>query len=80
MWANRGFGYGVQVLTKQTGLGPGVDTFSWPGALGTAWYADPREDLVAIILLQRQNAIVAADWRIELGEDFLTLAYQAIAD
>lgn len=80
MWANRGFGYGVQVLTKQTGLGPSTGTFSWPGALGTAWYADPREGLVAIILLQYQNAIVAADWRSKIGDDFLTLTYQAIND
>ncbi len=80
MWATRGFGYGVQVLTKQTGLGPGVGTFGWPGGLGTAWYVDPREDLVAIILLQYQNAIVAADWRSKIGDDFLTLVYQAITD
>src|SRR5258708_6550940 len=37
MWATRGFGYGVQVLTKQTGLGPSIGTFGWPGAQGTAW-------------------------------------------
>jgi CubicO group peptidase (beta-lactamase class C family) len=80
MWANRGFGYTVQIQTRQTGLGPSVGTFSWPGGLGTAWYADPQEDLVAIILLQYQNAIVAADWRSKIGEDFLTLTYQAIAD
>lgn len=80
MWANRGFGYGVQVLTKQTGLGPSVGTFGWPGGLGTAWYVDPREDLVALILLQHQNAIVAADWRSKIGDDFLTLMYQAIDD
>ncbi|GHO59732.1 serine hydrolase domain-containing protein [Ktedonobacter robiniae] len=80
MWANRGFGYGVQVVTKQTGLGPSVGTFGWPGGLGTAWYVDPREDLVALILLQYQNAIVAADWRNKIGDDFLTLTYQAIND
>ncbi|WP_201372425.1 serine hydrolase domain-containing protein [Ktedonobacter robiniae] len=80
MWANRGFGYGVQVVTKQTDLGPSVGTFGWPGGLGTAWYVDPREDLVALILLQYQNAIVAADWRSMIGDDFLTLTYQAIND
>ncbi|QBD77133.1 class C beta-lactamase-related serine hydrolase [Ktedonosporobacter rubrisoli] len=80
MWANRGFGYGVQVLTKQTGLGPSIGTFGWPGAFGTAWYVDPHEDLIAIILLQYQNAIVAADWRSQVGDDFLTLTYQAIND
>jgi CubicO group peptidase (beta-lactamase class C family) len=80
MWTTRGFGYGVQVLTKQTGLGPCIGTFGWPGGLGTAWYVDPREDLVAIILLQYQNAIVAADWRSKIGDDFLALVYQAITD
>jgi CubicO group peptidase (beta-lactamase class C family) len=80
MWARRGFGYGVQVLTKQTGSGPSVGSISWPGGLGTAWYVDPQEDLVAIILLQFQNAIVGADWRSKIGEDFLTLTYQAIND
>jgi CubicO group peptidase (beta-lactamase class C family) len=80
MWANRGFGYGIQVVTKQTGFGPSVGTFGWPGGLGTAWYVDPREDLVALILLQYQNAIVAADWRSTIGDDFLTLTYQAIND
>jgi CubicO group peptidase (beta-lactamase class C family) len=80
MWVNRGFGYGVEVKTRQIGLGPSAGTFSWPGAWGTAWYADPQEDLVAIILLQRQNAIIAADWRSTIGEDFLTLTYQAIND
>ena len=80
MWANRGFGYGVEVKTRQIGLGPSVGTFSWPGGLGTAWYADPQEDLMATIMLQFQNAIVAADWRSKIGEDFLTLTYQAITD
>lgn len=77
-WEKRGFGYGVQIQTIPTCLGPNAGTFSWPGGLGTAWYADPREDLTAVIMLQLQNAIVAADWRLKLGEDFLTLAYQAI--
>lgn len=80
MWANRGFGYTVQIQTKQTGLGPSVGTISWAGGLGTAWYADPQEDLVAIILLQYQNGIVAANWRSKIGDDFLALTYQAISD
>jgi CubicO group peptidase (beta-lactamase class C family) len=33
MWASREFGYGVQVLTTQTGLGPSIGTFGWPGGL-----------------------------------------------
>jgi CubicO group peptidase (beta-lactamase class C family) len=83
MWANKGFGYGVAVTTRRIGLGPSVGSFFWPGALGTTWYADPQEDLVATLLLQLKDAIVAAEWRnkvAKVGEDFLTLTYQAITD
>jgi CubicO group peptidase (beta-lactamase class C family) len=83
MWANKGFGYGVAVTTRRIGLGPSVGSFFWPGALGTTWYADPQEDLVATLLLQLKDAIVAAQWRnkvAKVGEDFLTLTYQAITD
>jgi CubicO group peptidase (beta-lactamase class C family) len=80
MWAEHGFGYGVRIRTSQPGIGPSTGTVSWPGGFGTAWYADPREDLVALILLQSQNLIVAADWRSTIGDDFLTHTYNALDD
>jgi CubicO group peptidase (beta-lactamase class C family) len=34
-------------------FGPGgVGTFSWPGAYGTWWHADPSEDLIVMYLIQ----------------------------
>ncbi|MEU4340094.1 serine hydrolase domain-containing protein [Nocardia sp. NPDC023852] len=80
LWAEHGFGYGLRVRTRQSGAGPSVGTLSWPGGLGTAWYADPHKDVVALLLLQSQNLIVAADWRSTIGDDFRTLTARALED
>lgn len=77
MWTNRGFGYGVAVRTRQVGLGPGVGSFGWPGAFGTTWIADPKEILMATLLLQVGSA---NPFYTQVGEDFVTLTYQAICD
>ena len=77
MWDNWGFGYGVAVRTRRIGLGPSVGSFYWPGAFGTTWVADPQEDLMATLLLQ---TVGANPFYTHVGEDFLALTYQAIAD
>ena len=56
-WIGRGFGLNLSVVTdpaRSTQLfGPGgVGTFSWPGAYGTWWQADPSNDLILIYLIQ----------------------------
>jgi CubicO group peptidase (beta-lactamase class C family) len=56
-WVGRGFGLNLSVVTdpaKSVPLfGPGgVGTFSWPGAYGTWWQADPGADLILIYLIQ----------------------------
>ncbi|MEC3957399.1 serine hydrolase domain-containing protein [Nocardia sp. CDC153] len=80
IWADQGFGYGVKIQTEPgTGV-PSVGTLSWPGGLGTAWYADPEKDLVALLLVQSANIIIAAEWRSPLGDDFLTTVYTALED
>jgi CubicO group peptidase (beta-lactamase class C family) len=70
-----GFGLGVSVV----GAG-GLDTalaspgkFGWPGAYSTRWFADPSEDLVAIMMTQ-----MWFDMRREIGPAFDTLVYQAL--
>lgn len=56
-WIGRGFGLNLSVVTdpaksKQL-FGPGgLGTFSWPGAYGTWWQADPSADLILIYLIQ----------------------------
>jgi CubicO group peptidase (beta-lactamase class C family) len=56
-WNGRGFGLNLSVVTdpaKSRQLyGPGgLGTFSWPGAYGTWWQADPSADLILLYLIQ----------------------------
>jgi CubicO group peptidase (beta-lactamase class C family) len=56
-WIGRGFGLNLSVVTDPTQsrrlFGPGgLGTFSWPGAYGTWWQADPSADLILIYLIQ----------------------------
>jgi CubicO group peptidase (beta-lactamase class C family) len=57
MWRGRGFGLNLSVVTDPAQsrqlYGPGgLGTFSWPGAYGTWWQADPSADLVLLYLIQ----------------------------
>jgi len=56
-WIGRGFGLNLSVVTDPARsrqlFGPGgLGTFSWPGAYGTWWQADPSENLILIYLIQ----------------------------
>ncbi len=56
-WVGRGFGLNLSVVTdpaKSVPLfGPGgLGTFSWPGAYGTWWQADPSADLILLYMIQ----------------------------
>jgi CubicO group peptidase (beta-lactamase class C family) len=56
-WVGRGFGLNLSVVTDPAKsrqlFGPGgLGTFSWPGAYGTWWQADPTADLVLLYLIQ----------------------------
>lgn len=56
-WRGRGFGLNLSVVTDAAQsrqlYGPGgLGTFSWPGAYGTWWQADPSADLVMLYLIQ----------------------------
>ncbi|MEW9700822.1 serine hydrolase domain-containing protein [Paenibacillus sp. SI8] len=78
MWTNKGYGYGVSVRTKQIGIGPSVGSFFWPGALGSTWIADPKEGLVATLMIQLRGAQLPKNSKIAM--DFWTSIYQAIND
>jgi CubicO group peptidase (beta-lactamase class C family) len=71
-----GWGFGMSVVTRRTGA-RSAGTYGWDGGLGTAWYNDPAEDLVLILLTQQMWSSPAAP---AIFEDFYTLAYQAIDD
>ena len=64
-WIGRGFGLNLSVVTDATTserlLGPGgAGTFSWPGAYGTWWQADPANDLILIYLIQNYPDLTSA--------------------
>ena len=63
-WLGRGFGLNLSVVTdpdqSRQLFGPGgLGTFSWPGAYGTWWQADPSADLILIYLIQNQPELSA---------------------
>jgi len=55
-WGGQGFGLGVAVvddIARYSILGTAsAGSYYWPGATGTWWIADPKEDLVLIYLVQ----------------------------
>ncbi|PRZ33910.1 CubicO group peptidase (beta-lactamase class C family) [Antricoccus suffuscus] len=74
---DRGWGLGVSVVTRRTGLAWSVGTFGWDGGLGTSAYSDPREDLVGILMTQRA---MDSPKMPNVFTDFWTSAYQAVDD
>lgn len=75
--ADWGFGLGVAVRTS-----PGiartmgsVGEFAWPGAHGSNWWADPREELVVVWMAHSPGEI-----RWEYRQLISALVYQALLD
>ena len=76
-WDNRGWGFGMSVITRRDDPARTVGTFGWDGGYGTSWYSDPREDMVGILMTQRVWDSPSAP---AVNLDFWTSAYQAIED
>ncbi|MEA2640073.1 MAG: hypothetical protein QOF51_1467 [Chloroflexota bacterium] len=74
---SHGWGFGVSIITRRDSVAGTLGTFGWDGGLGTSWYSDPREEMVAILMTQgawtspRPPAVCV---------DFWASAYQAIDD
>jgi CubicO group peptidase (beta-lactamase class C family) len=47
---SQGWGLGVGVQVRRTGLGPTVGSYGWAGGLGSSWGNDPDKDLVGVVL------------------------------
>ena len=73
-----GYGFGLTVAVRtQSGMAPypgSVGEFNWGGAAGTAFWVDPKEQLVPIMLIQ------APGQRLYYRFAFRGLVYQAISD
>ena len=61
VWAGQGFGLGLAIVddpSQQRMLSyRSKGSFGWPGALGTNWFADPVEDMIGILLIQRRGLV-----------------------
>ncbi|HEX5368113.1 MAG TPA: serine hydrolase domain-containing protein, partial [Dehalococcoidia bacterium] len=73
---NRGWGFGVCVITRRDDLAAVPGRYGWDGGLGTSWYSDPREGLTAILMTQRAAFPLFSNVYL----DFWTSVYQAIED
>jgi CubicO group peptidase (beta-lactamase class C family) len=76
-WETTGWGFGTSVTVRQEGIGRSVGSFGWSGGYNTHWFADPKEDLVATLLLQRNLGNALSN---DFIADFETLIYQAVDD
>jgi CubicO group peptidase (beta-lactamase class C family) len=74
---NRGWGFGLSVITRCQDVASTVGKFGWDGGLGTSWYSDLREEMVAILMTQRAWTSPKPP---DLFVDFWTSVYQAIDD
>jgi CubicO group peptidase (beta-lactamase class C family) len=72
-----GFGLGLAVRTTPgiVRMMGSVGDFSWPGASGTNWWADPREELVVVWMAHSPGSI-----RWKYRQMINALVYQAIVD
>jgi CubicO group peptidase (beta-lactamase class C family) len=64
-------------VTRRNDLSAVPGRFGWNGGTGTSFYVDPAEELIWILLTQREmtSPVPPAVFR-----DFWTRAYQAIED
>jgi CubicO group peptidase (beta-lactamase class C family) len=76
-WDNRGWGFGLSIITRRDGLADVPGRFGWDGGYGTSGYMDPREELIGILMTQRLMDSPSAP---AVYSDFWTSAYQTIDD
>jgi CubicO group peptidase (beta-lactamase class C family) len=77
LWDNRGWGFGMCVVTQRDGISATPGQYGWNGGFGTSWSSDPAEEMVGIIMTQRAfTSPIPPDVIL----DFWTSAYQAIDD
>jgi len=67
-----GLGFAVRTATGMSGIPGSVGEVNWGGAAGTAFWIDPKEKLVAILMMQ------APEKRLHYRFAFRSLAYQSL--
>ena len=74
---NSGWGLGFQVFLRRTTLASTPGRFGWTGGSGISVYTDPAEELIGMVLTQREMTSPEPP---KVYRDFWTCAYQAIDD
>ena len=74
---NSGWGLGFQVFHRRRTIASTPGRFGWTGGTGTSVYTDPAEELIGILLTQREMTSPGPP---KVFRDFWTCAYQAIDD
>jgi CubicO group peptidase (beta-lactamase class C family) len=69
----QGFGLGVSIALHSQDNRRSPGSFSWPGGYCTTWFADPRENLIAVLMSQ-----VWQDSLVEVGSAFEDAVYTAV--
>jgi CubicO group peptidase (beta-lactamase class C family) len=72
---NRGWGFGMSVVTGRDDVFAVPGRFGWDGGYGTSWASDPQEDMVAILMTQ-----LLFPQAFDIYLDFWTSVYQVIDD
>jgi CubicO group peptidase (beta-lactamase class C family) len=52
-WDNRGWGFGLSIVTTRDDVAAVPGRYGWDGGYGMSWYSDPKEDMTAILMTQR---------------------------
>jgi CubicO group peptidase (beta-lactamase class C family) len=73
---SHGWGFGVGIDTRRVDLNS-IGRYGWDGGLGSTWYADPKEDLIGIMMTPHSWTSPAPP---DHFVDFWTLTYAAIDD
>ncbi len=75
---SQGWGFGVAVQVRRTGLGPTAGGYGWAGGLGTSWANDPAKQAIGIVLTT--DAFTSAFPPPQVVQDFWTGLYAALDD
>jgi len=74
---NRGWGFGMAIVSRRDDIAAVPGRYGWDGGLGTSWSSDPTEEMVAILMTQSMWTSPSPPG---VYLDFWTSAYQAIDD
>jgi CubicO group peptidase (beta-lactamase class C family) len=75
---SQGWGFGLAVQVRRTGLGPTVGSYGWTGGLGSSWANDPNHGVVGVVLTT--DAFTGAYALPPVIQDFWTDVYAALDD